>query len=101
MMPQQPERSGPEVTQSEDLQEFYADDMTIDSGLYTATLSFGEVQQDKTRMERARIRVSPHMLKAISLLTAKHVREFERKTGGELLLPNALVHSWGLEEEVK
>ena len=100
-MQQEPGSSAPKVIQSEDLLEFYSDDMTIDSGLYTATLSFGEIRQDKTRVERTRIRVSPHMLKAISLLTAKHVREFEERSGGFLSLPNALVHSWGLEEEVK
>ena len=44
--------------------------------------------------------MSPHKLKAISLLTAKHVRDFEQKTGGKILLPNDLVHRWGLEEEI-
>ena len=41
------------------------------------------------------------MLKAISLLTAKHIRDFEALTGGPIRLPNELVHNWGLEEEVR
>ncbi len=74
--------------------------MEINSGLYTAILTFGELRRGEPTLNRVRIRVSPHMLKAISLLTAKHVREFEETTGGAILLPNDLVHGWGLEEEI-
>ena len=94
--PQQPTPS----VDAEDISEFYSDDMTIDSGLYTATLTFGEAHASE-RVQHARIRVSPHMLRAISLLTAKHVREFEERTGGPILLPYDLVHRWGLEEEIR
>lgn len=97
----EPKNTLPAAEPAEDLQEFYADNMTINSGLYTATLSFGELRGNDPGILRARIRVSPHMLKAISLLTAKHVRDFEAKTGGPILLPNELVHQWGLEEEIR
>lgn len=88
-----------ESSDSEDLLEFYADDMSINSGLYTAILSFGVMGPDQSRTVRARIRVSPHMLKAISLLIAKNIGEFEGVTGGEIRLPSGLVDTWRLEAE--
>lgn len=97
----EPQSGQPSDEPAIDIQEFYADNMAINSGLYTATLSFGELRTGDSAAIRARIRVSPHMLKAISLLTAKHVRDFEEKTGGPILLPNELVHQWGLEEEIR
>ena len=100
-MQQKPQGSSPPPEQAEDLLDFYSDAMSINSGLYTANLSFGEMRRGKPVLQRVSIRVSPHMLKAISLLTAKHVRDFEQRTGGKILLPNELVHEWGLEEEVK
>ena len=100
MAQQNPEGPSVQGEEAEDLLEFYSDAMTIDSALYTAILSFGELRRNQPSLQRARIRVSPHMLKAISLLTAKHVRQFEERTGGPILLPNELVHQWGLEEEI-
>ncbi len=74
--------------------------MQINSSLYTAILTFGELRSEAPPLNRVRLRVSPHMLKAVSLLTAKNVRIFEEQTGGKILLPNELVHEWGLEEEI-
>ena len=83
------------------IQELYADAMRIEANLYTATLTFGNLRREAAPINHVKVRVSPHMLKAISLLTSKHVREFESKTGGPILLPNDLVHKWGLEEEIR
>ena len=85
---------------AEDLIDLYVDSMHINSSLYTAILTFGELRAEGPPLNRVRLRVSPHMLKAVSLLTAKNVRIFEEKTGGKILLPNDLVHQWGLEEEI-
>lgn len=74
--------------------------MHISSSLYTSILTFGELRSEGLSLNRVRLRVSPHMLKAVSLLTAKNVRAFEEKMGGKILLPNDLVHQWGLEEEI-
>ena len=99
-MQQNPENE-PEVPKdAEDIMELYVDSMTIDSGLYTAILTFGELRRNEPALNRVRLRVSPHMLRAISLLTSKHVRQFETRTGGPISLPNELVHRWGLEEEI-
>ena len=54
---------------------FYADSMHIFSSLYSAVLFFGEQMEEREPILRARIKVSPQMLKANALLTAKHVRE--------------------------
>ena len=65
----------PEITKdAEDILELYVDSMTIDSGLYTAILTFGELGRSGPALNHVRLRVSPHMLRAISLLTSKHVR---------------------------
>ena len=44
-------------------------------------LFFGEQMEEREPILRARIKVSPQMLKAIALLTAKHVREYENAVG--------------------
>lgn len=95
----QPERPQPE--NAEDYKEMYVDSMQIETGLYTAILHFGDLRRDEPALRRISLKVSPHMLKAIALLTAKHVREFEGGTGGPIVLPNQLAHDWGLEEEIK
>ncbi len=84
----------------EQVLDFYADSLQINTGLYSSTLYFGEIRPGRKPLLRARIKVSPQMLRAISLLTAKHVRDLERAVG-PIGLPNELVHSWGLEEEIK
>ena len=99
-MQQEPQDDSQSTEDADDIQEIYAD-LRIDSSLYTATLAFGQLRRDQPPLHRVRIRVSPHMLKAISLLTRKHVRDFEERTGGPILLPNEVVHRWGLEEEIR
>ena len=86
---------------AEGLQELYADSLMVNSNIYTATLAFGDLRPGQPPLNRVRIKVSPHMLKAISLLAGKHVRELETATGGPIRLPNDLVHRWGLEEEIR
>ena len=60
---------------------FYSDSMHIFSSLYSAVLFFGEQMEEREPILRARIKVSPQMLKAIALLTNKHVREYEEAVG--------------------
>ena len=48
---------------------FYSDSMHIFSSLYSAVLFFGEQMEEREPILRARIKVSPQMLKAIALLT--------------------------------
>ena len=77
---------------------FYSDSMHIFSSLYSAVLFFGEQVEEREPILRARIKVSPQMLKAISLLTAKHVREYENAVG-PIALPEQVYAAWELNEE--
>lgn len=99
---EQPAEVNPEeeMDMADQVLDFYADMLHITTGLYSSTLYLGELRSGRKPLLRARIKVSPQMLRAISLLTAKHVRDLERAVG-PIGLPNELVHSWGLEEEIK
>ena len=77
---------------------FYSDSMHIFSSLYSAVLFFGEQMEEREPILRARIKVSPQMLKAIALLTNKHVREYEEAVG-PITLPEQVYTAWELETE--
>ncbi len=77
---------------------FYCDSMHILSSLYSAVLFFGEQMEEREPLLRARIKVSPQMLKAIALLTSKHVREYEEAVG-PITLPDQVYTAWELEPE--
>jgi hypothetical protein len=76
---------------------FYSDSMHIFSSLYTAGF-FGEQMEEREPILRARIKVSPQMLKAIALLTTKHVKEYEDAVG-PITLPDQVYAAWELNEE--
>ena len=75
---------------------FYSDSMHIFSSLYSAVLFFGEQMEEREPILRARIKVSPQMLKAIALLTTKHVREYEDAVG-PISLPDQVYAAWELD----
>jgi hypothetical protein len=77
---------------------FYSDSMHIFSSLYSAVLFFGEQMEEREPILRARIKVSPQMLKAIALLTAKHVREYENAVG-PITLPEQVYSAWELDTD--
>ena len=89
--PQSADLSGEPIT-------FYADSMHIFSSLYSAVLFFGEQMEEREPILRTRIKVSPQMLKAISLLTSKHVREYEAAVG-PITLPDQVYDAWELNSE--
>lgn len=84
--------------QSGDPITFYCDSMHIFSSLYSAVLFFGEQMEEREPILRARIKVSPQMLKAIALLSSKHVREYEDAVG-PITLPEQVYAAWELEPE--
>mgnify|MGYP001490040036 CR=1 FL=1 len=77
---------------------FYSDSMHIFSSLYSAVLFFGEQMEEREPILRARIKVSPQMLKAIALLTTKHVKEYEDAVG-PITLPDQVYSAWDLNGE--
>ncbi len=102
-VPQEDSYQNPGDTQSGedhsgDPMTFYCDSMHIFSSLYSGVLFFGEQMEEREPILRARIKVSPQMLKAISLLTAKHVREYEEAVG-PIMLPEQVYTAWELEGE--
>ena len=85
------EHSGDPIT-------FYCDSMHVYSSLYSAVLFFGEQMEEREPILRARIKVSPQMLKAIALLASKHVKEYEEAVG-PITLPEQVYAAWELGEE--
>ncbi len=77
---------------------FYADSLHIFSSLYSAVLFFGEQMEEREPILRARIKVSPQMLKAMALLTNKHLKEYEEAVG-PITLPPQVYAAWELDPE--
>ena len=49
---------------------------------------------------KATIKVSPPMMKVLSLILSKHVREYEERIG-RIPIPNQILHDLGLEEMIE
>ena len=76
------------------LRRFGNDKLTV---LFSvAVLFFGEQMEEREPLLRARIKVSPQMLKAIALLTTKHVKEYEAAVG-PITLPDQVYAAWELD----
>ena len=102
-VPQEESYANPGDTQSGEAASgdpitFYSDSMHIFSSLYSAVLFFGEQMEEREPILRARIKVSPQMLKAIAVLTNKHVREYEEAVG-PITLPDQVYSAWDLGSE--
>ena len=79
---------------------FYADSLHIFSSLYSAVLFFGEQMEEREPILRARIKISPQMLKAMALLTNKHLKEYEEAVG-PITLPPQVYTAWELDTDEK
>ena len=77
---------------------FYSDSFHIFSSLYSAVLFFGEQVEEREPILRARIKVSPQMMKAIAVLSAKHVKEYEEAVG-PITLPDQVYAAWEIEAD--
>ena len=77
---------------------FYSDSFHIFSSLYSAVLFFGEQVEEREPILRARIKVSPQMMKAIAVLAAKHVREYEEAVG-PIALPEQVYAAWEIDPD--
>ena len=77
---------------------FYSDSFHIFSSLYSAVLFFGEQVEEREPILRARIKVSPQMMKAIAVLSAKHVREYEEAVG-PIMLPEQVYAAWEIDAD--
>lgn len=77
---------------------FYSDSFHIFSSLYSAVLFFGEQVEEREPILRARIKVSPQMMKAIAVLSAKHVRDYEDAVG-PITLPEQVYAAWEIDTD--
>ena len=59
-------------------------------------LFFGEQVEEREPILRARIKVSPQMMKAIAVLASKHVREYEEAVG-PITLPEQVYAAWEVD----
>ena len=84
---------------AEEAADFYCDSFQITTGVWGATLYMGELRPGKKSLVRAKVKVSPQMLRAFSLLSGKHLRDYEEGVG-PVALPNQMLHEWGIEEEI-
>ena len=75
---------------------FYCDSFHIYSSLYSAVMFFGEQMEEREPILRARIKVSPQMLKAFALLASKHVKDYEEAVG-PITLPEQVYNAWDIE----
>ena len=77
---------------------FYCDSLQLSTSVWGSTLYIGELRPGAKPVLHARIKVSPQMLRAVALLANKHVHDYSKNVG-EVSLPDALLRSWGIEEE--
>lgn len=75
---------------------FYCDSFHIYSSLYSAVMFFGEQMEEREPILRARVKVSPQMLKAFALLASKHVKDYEEAVG-PISLPEQVYNAWDIE----
>lgn len=79
--------------------EFYIDSLNIGTQLYGCTMWLGTLRQDQPPLVKAIVKMSPPMAKVMSLILAKHVRQYEEDMG-PINLPKDLYHNLGLEEYI-
>ncbi len=84
---------------AKDAIELYADSIQVATGLYGSTIYLGSLRPEKVPLIKIIMKVSPQMLKVTGLILSKHARNYE-ETFGKIGLPNDLLHSLGLEEEI-
>ena len=93
-----PAAAAVEAPSSLDPITFYSDSFHVFSSLYSAVLFFGEQVEEREPILRARIKVSPQMMKAIAVLAAKHVREYEEAVG-PISLPEQVYAAWEIDPD--
>ena len=79
--------------------EFYIDAANVGTQLYGCTMYLGRLRPEEPQLVQVVVKMSPPMLKVLSLILSKHVRNYESDLG-TIPLPKQLLHSLGLEEMI-
>lgn len=87
----------PEYELPEGVPEFYIDSAHVGTQLYGSTMFLGRLREGEPPLVQVVIKMSPPMLKVLSLILSKHVRNYEQDLG-PIPLPKQLLHHLGLEE---
>lgn len=78
--------------------EFYVDSAHVQTQLYSTTLLMGELRLGQPSLVKVIVKMSPPMMKVLSLLLGKHVKNYEADLG-KICLPKPLLQELGIEEE--
>ena len=92
-------RKPEELEIPKDTPEYYVDSLNVATQLYGCTMWLGTLRAGEPPLVRVTLKMSPPMAKVMSLILAKHIREYERDIG-PINIPKALYHSLGLEEYI-
>lgn len=88
----------PEYEVAEGAPEYYVDSAFVNTQLYGSTIRLGSLRAPgELALVRVSLKVSPPMLKVLSLILSKHVKHYEGSVG-PIAVPKQLLHSLGLEE---
>lgn len=83
---------------AKDAPEFYVDTVYVETQLYGSTLFLGTLRgPEEPPLIKVVVKVSPQLMKVLSLIIAKHVRNYEQDIG-QINIPKQLIHDLGLEE---
>jgi len=77
--------------------EFYIDSAHVATQLYSTIAYLGKSRENEKPLVQLILRMSPPMLKALSLILSKHVKDYERGVG-PIALPKQLLHDLGMDE---
>ena len=80
-----------------DAKEFYVDSAHIVTQLYSTIAYLGKLRENEKPLVHLIVRMSPPMMKVLSLILSKHAKDYERNFG-PISLPKQLLHGLGLEE---
>lgn len=95
------QRPGPEENLEipEGTPEVYVDSLNVATQLYGCTIWLGTLRAEQQPLVRVIIKMSPPMVKVMSLILSKHIRGYEQDIG-PINIPKTLYHSLGLEEYI-
>jgi hypothetical protein len=79
--------------------EFYIDSINVGSQLYGSTMWLGTLREGQPPLVKVVVKISPPMVKVMSLILSKHIRNYEKDIG-PITIPKTLYHSLGLEEYI-
>lgn len=92
------QRKLPPYELAKDVSEFYVDTVHVETQLYGSTLFLGTLRGPEVPPSiKVVVKVSPQLMKVLSLILSKHVRDYEHGIG-QIAIPKQIIHDLGLEE---